>query len=359
MSMQLFDGNAARIGKFKGRILKHAEPREVLSKHGRTEKFPKNNSKTYVARRFLPYGATTSTASTQNRFSQQIDGTGDRSATVVQAHQVAEGVTPTPEGLTPVDVTVVMQQYACLFGYTDVASDFYEDNYPKEMTKHTGERVTLVNELVIYGELKACTNTFYGGTGTSIATVNGGLTLNLIQRIVRNLQANHAMEVTKILKASGDYGTDPVEAGYFVFGHTNLEPDIRRLTGFTPTVEYASGTPLPFEVGKCQRFRFILSPELVEQQDAGASVGGSGFVSTSGSSIDVYPVIVMAEDAWSHVAVRGTDSIKPTFLPTGVPSKSDQFGQRGYVGAMWWKGVLRENNGWMAVAYVASVALTN
>lgn len=349
MSMQTFTMTPARLGKFKGQILAHAVPEEVLGKTGRQVKFPKNNSDTYVARRWLPYGATSTSASTQNQFFQ--NGTGDRGNAMVQVHQTQEGVTPAPDSIVPLDITVVMQQYSCLYGFTDKTYDLYEDDIPKAMIQQIGERVTLVNEMIIYGQLRTCTNAFYGGGGTSIATVAGGITLGMIRKIAKNLQANHGKPVNKVLKASANYGTDAVAPGYTVYCHTDLEPDIRDLPNFIPAEKYASGTPMPNEIGKCERFRFITSPDLPSLQDAGAAIGSTNLYSTSGTSIDVYPIIVAAQDAWSQIAVRGKDSLSPTYLPPGDKSKADPLGQRGYAGTIWWKAVMLENQGWMAVAF--------
>ena len=112
------------------------------------------------------------------------------------------------------------------------------------------------------------------------------------------------------------------------------------------------------EVGMCERFRFITSPELISLQDAGAAVGTTNLNSTSGTNIDVYQIVVMAEDAFSQIAVRGKESLEPTYLPPGLKSKSDPFGQRGYAGTIWWKAVMIENNGWFAVGNVGSKVLT-
>ncbi|MCY1166632.1 major capsid protein [compost metagenome] len=357
MTMQTFALTPGRINRFKGRILAHAVPQEVLSKAGRQVTMPKNNSDTYVARSWLPYGATNTDANTINRFYQ--NGTGDRGAAIVQAHLTQEGVTPTPDSITPRDVTVVMQQYSCLYGYTDKTADLYEDDVPEAMSVQVGERVTFVNELIVYGTLKGCTNQYYGGTGTTRATVNGPITLGLLRRITRNLQANHGKPVNKMLKASNLYGTDAVSDGYMVYCHTDLEQDIRDLPGYTPIEKYASGTPMPNEIGKCERFRFLSSADFPSIQDAGAAVGSLGLFSTSGANIDVYPFIVTAMDAWSQIAVRGKESLDTTDLPPGVKSKSDPFGQRGYAGAIWWKAVMIENNGWMAVGNVGIRNLTN
>ncbi len=352
MSMQTFNLSAGRLNKFKGQILKHAVPVEVLAKGGRQVSFPKNNSDTYVARRWLPYGST----ATNNGNQFFANAAGDRAATLIQAHLTQEGVTPLPDSIAPQDVTVVMQQYSCLYGFTDKTYDLYEDDVPQAMQEQIGERVALVNEMIIFGVLKAGTNQYFGGTGTTRATVNGKITLPLIRKIVKALQANHGKNITKVLSSSNQYGTDAVAPGYFVVCHTDLEPDIRDLPGFVPAEKYATGTPLPNEVGKCERFRFLTSPDLPSYQDAGAAIGTLGLYSTTGTSIDVYPLIIAAEDAWSQVAVRGKDSLKPTFLPPGQISKSDPFGQRGYAGTIWWKAALVENNGWLAIA---NVGITN
>lgn len=347
MGMQTFTLTPGRINKFKGQILKHAVPVEVLAKGGRQVKFPKNNSDTYVARRWVPYGATTTSP---NQFF--ANGTGDRAQTLVNAHLTQEGITVLPESITPMDLSVVMQQYSCLYGFSDKTYDLYEDDIPQAMQEQIGERVALVNEMIIYGIVKASTNQWYGGTGSSRSTVNGKLTLPLIRKIVKSLQANHGKSVTRVLSASNQFGTDAVSSGFIVYCHTDLEPDIRDLPGFTPVEKYASGTPMPNEVGKCERFRFVTSPDLPSYQDAGAAIGTTRCGSTSGTSIDVYPLIIAAEDAWSQVAVRGKESLDPTFLPPGQKSKSDPFGQRGYAGTIWWKAALVENSGWLAVANV-------
>ena len=356
MTMHTFALTAGRLNKYKGEILSHAVPMEVLGKAGRQVRFPKNSSDTYVARRFLPYGALSTNSSTLNQFF--ANGTGNRDVAMVQAHLTQEGVTASPETITPMDVTVVIQQYSCLYGFTDKTYDLYEDDIPKEMIQQVGERVTLVNEMINYGALRACTNQYFGGTGTTVATVNGGITLGLIRKIAKNLQANHAKPVNSMLGASAKYGTDAVSSGFTVYCHTDLEPDIRDLPGFIPAEKYASGSPMEGEIGKVERFRFITTPDLPSIQDGGAAIGSTGLYSTTGTSLDVYTLIVTAQDAWSQVAVRGKDVLEPTYLPPGLKSKSDPHGQRGYAGTIWYKAVMVENNGWMAVASVGSKTLS-
>jgi N4-gp56 family major capsid protein len=351
-----FGLTTGRINKYKGEILAHAVPQECLSRQGRQVSMPKNNSDTYVARRFLPFGATATSATTQNTFFPTA--TGDRGNVIVQAHLTQEGVTPSPESIVPMDVTVVVQQYSCLYSFTDKLANLYEDDIPKEMIRQVGERVTLVNELIIWGVLRGCTNQFFAGTGTTIATTNGPITLGLIRKIAKSLQANHGKPVNRMLGSGSGFGTSAVSVGYSFYVHTDAEPDIRDLPGFIPAEDYASGKPMEYEIGACERMRFFTSPDLPSYQDGGAAIGTTGLFTTTGSSIDVYPFVVVAQDAWSQIAVRGLSALDPTYLAPGQKTKSDPLGQRGYAGTIWWKAALVENNGWMAVGFAGVKTLS-
>lgn len=353
--MQGYITAAQRIGRFAGKILAHAVCEEMLAKLGTQISMPKNVSDTIIFRRWLPYGATATNNNTINRSYQ--DGNGDRGNAIVQSHQTQEGVTPPPETISPADIPVVMQQYCCLYGYTDKTADLYEDDIPAQMKIQIGERVSFVNELKIYGELKAGANQWYGGTGTTLATVNGKITLPLLRKITKNLDANHAKPINKMLSASEKYGTTPVRMGYSVYMHSDLSPDVRDLPGFEDAIKYASGTPMPGELGKCEEFRFMKHPDLPPIQNGGAAVGATGLQSQGASNIDVYPCLVLANDCFGQVSLRGAGALQPTFLPTGHKDKADVFGQRGYAGTMWWKAVVRQNEGWYAILNVGVTAL--
>lgn len=346
MPLQTLNIPAQRIGKLKGDILMHAMPVEVLGMFGMQKPIPKNVGATVVYRRWLPFGATAVSSSSINRW--VVDAA---------ASQLNEGATPDADALTPQDITVSLQEYGVLYGLTNRTVDLYEDDVPAEMKKQTGERVGLIREMIRYGVLKGATNAFYVG-GSSRGAVNAKISLNTLRKVSRNLQANHAQRITSILDAAPLFGTTPVEAAYVVISHTDTEQDIRDLVGFKNVADYANRKPIsPFEIGSCENFRFITSPELVGYPDSGAAVGSTGMYSTSLSTVDVYPFIVAAEEAWAQVALRGPDSINPTYIPPGDKTKDDPLGQRGYVGASFYMNAVRLNDGWMAVVEAAVSSL--
>ena len=344
--MQTYGLQAGRINEIKGETLAHAEPIEVLSLGCTMKKLPKNKGDNVTYRRWLPYGAATTNANTINRW-----------VLTTAAHITTEGVTPAADTLTPQDVNVQLQEYAALYSYSNKVADLYEDDIPEEMKIQCGERMGLVREMIRFGVMKAATNAFYSG-GTSRGTVDGKVTLNLLRNIAATILANHGKMKNRILKAGPDYDTSAISAGFLVFCHTDVEPDIRDLEGFVPVEKYASGKQInEYELGAVERFRFITSPELSSYADSGAAIAGTDLFSTLGTSADVYPLIVCGSDATFDVALKGEDSFELSVIPHTQKDKADILGQRGYVGARFWAAALVTNNGWMAVAEVARTAL--
>lgn len=347
MGIQSFTLTAARINQIKGETLAHAVPVEVLALGCEMKPFPKNQGDNITYRRWLPYGGTTASANTANRWS-----------VTPAAHIVTEGVTPAAETLTPQDVNVQLQQYAAVYSYTDKTADLYEDDIPDEMKTQLGQRMGLVREMIRYGSMKASTNAFYSG-GTTRATVAAVVGLNFLRKIAQGLLANHAKLKNRVLSASANYDTSAIEAGFLVFAHTDLEPDIRDIPGFVPTAKYGQRSVInEYELGSAERFRFITSPELSAYADAGAAIAGTSLFSTTGVNADVYPMIVVGDYGVFDIALRGSKSFDLSILPHTQKDKSDVLGQRGYVAGKFWSAVLVANNGWMAVGEVARTSLS-
>lgn len=346
MSVYSYGNPAGRINKLKGEILSHSIPVETLGITGMQRQIPANKGKTVVYRRYLPYGGSLTNFNTINRWN--VDSA---------AHVLAEGVTPTADSLTPQDITVTLNQYGCLYQVTDQTVDTYEDDVPAEMKKQCGERVGLIREMVRYGVIKSGANAYYSG-GSSRATVAAKLTLTMLRKASRNVQANHAKRITSILAPTPNVSSKYVEAAYLVFCHTDVEQDVRDIAGFTTVAAYGSRKPMhDQEIGSVENFRFITSPELNPYNNAGVAVGATGLYSTGGSNVDVYPVIVCGEDAWGQVALRGGDSLDPTWIPPGEKTKSDPLGQRGFVGAKFYMNCTVLNDGWMAIIEAGITAL--
>jgi N4-gp56 family major capsid protein len=328
---------AGRINRIKGEMLAYAIPHDVLGMAAQSKQLPKNAGDNVIYRRWLPFGASNANANTINRW--VVDP--------VQ-HLVQEGVTPAADSLVPQDISVQLQEYACLYSFTNKANELYEDDVPAAEKQQCGERMGLVRELVRYGVFRAGTNVFYAGGGATRGSVNTRITLPLLRRVAKGLMANHCKMMSSVLAPSPNFATTPVEAAFVVFVHSDCEPDIRDLPGFKHVSEYGQRKPLhELEVGSCERFRFVVSAELAPYLNSGAAVGTTGMVATT-TNVDVYPFLVVGQNAWGTIALRGMDSFKCTaIMPT--PSAADPLGQRGYVGSRWYFNAVILNQGWMAV----------
>jgi N4-gp56 family major capsid protein len=357
MSGQTMSTVAARIGRWKAQILKHAAPVEVFGRVGVSIKhdlnIPGQSSDTAVYRRWLPKGAT---AASPNIWS--VDPA---------THLLNEGETPAAETVSTQDITVQLQEYGVLYRFSNRVADMYEDDVPPEMKKIAGERMGLLMELIRYGQLKAGTNVYRAGAVASRALITGLISVNMLNNIKRGFTNNIAGEVTEVLSASPGVGTQPVEGGFIIVCSGDLENDVRALSGFIHASEYSSQKRIhEKELGSVGSFRFIVSPHMAPYLNAGAATTlntrlAGGVPNTTGAElIDVYPFIVLSEQAFGDVMLRGSASMKTvSILPAGMKTKDDPLGQRGYVGASGYMAVVRLNEFWMAVGEVGASALMN
>jgi N4-gp56 family major capsid protein len=324
-------------------MLEHAQPITVLGDFGTQREMPQNSTDTLVFRRTLPFGASTVGTTIEN--STRYVGTPDITAS---NFVLAEGVTPNSNTISFQDVSVQLQQYGVLFKYSSKTEQLYEDDIPGEMVKLTGETLAEVMELVRYGVLKAGSTVIYAN-GSSRAAISTPISLNAIRKAARTLESNRARRVTSRLAPGVNFGTRAVQPAYVVFCHTDAVSDIRNLPGFTRVEEYGSFKPIhDREIGACEDFRFISSPLLKSFLAAGASVGSSGMLSVGAANVDVYPFIVIGEDCWGQVALKGMSAIKPVVLKASQTNHANPLGQFGYVGASTWFATVRLNDAFMA-----------
>lgn len=308
--------------------LRHAMPVLVLNMFGASKPLPKNKADTAKFRRAKVYGALTT--------------------------PLAEGITPSAQKFGYEDVSVSMKQYGGLFGITDVVDDLAEDPILADASKACGEQAAYTIEAVTYGVVKAGTNVFYAN-GAARNAVNTAISLSKIRAVVRALQAQKADPITQILGSSPNYSTKAIEAGYVAVMHTDLTPDVRAVPGFVPCAQYGQRSMIhPREVGSVEDVRFIATPDLPPFADAGGAT--AGFVSTTGVSADVYPVLIFGKDAYGVVPLKGMGAITPSVI-NPKPSASDPLGQRGYAGWKTYFAAVILNELWMARLEVATTSL--
>lgn len=308
--------------------LKHAEPCLVLTKYGMTKPIPKNTAEQVKFRRPVPLPLATT--------------------------PLTEGSAPTSQAMTYEDVAVTLDQYGDVVEITDRVADLSEDPVLKDATQLTGEQAGETVESLMWGILRGGTNVFYAN-GTARNAVNTPVSLQKQRAVTRALKAERGKKVSSKVGSSALYGTEAVDAAFFAFAHTDLEADIRDMTGFVPTEKYGSMKAEPYEIGKVEDVRYILTPVMSSFPDAGGTK--LGMVSTTGTSADVYPIIYVARDAYGHVALKGKNAVDMKIRQPGEIDSSDKLGQKGWVGwKTYWKGFIA-NEMWLCRVECAATDL--
>ena len=325
-------------------MLKHAMPIKVLSTFGSQKQVPQNKTDTVVFRRAIPIDA----------------GSNGAPNITASNYLLQEGVTPGSRTIAYQDVQVTLQQYGVLMKLSSKAEAMYEDDIPGDMVKLVGEHMASIEELISYGVVRGGTNVVYAN-GTARTSVNTAISLNKLRQAARQLESAHAQMVTEKLAASVNFGTTAVEPGYLVFIHTDMEADFRNLTGFVPLARYGSQKPVhEREIGAVERFRIVTSPYFRPFLQGGGTVVAGTFLSNggnTGTTADVYPLMVVAQEAWGQVALKGMGAVQPIYLPAKQITHANPMGQFGYVGANFYKNAVRLNENWMVRIEAACSAL--
>lgn len=330
MPMTEYGDISPRVGVYaEAKMLTHAQPILVLEKFASVRPMPGNKGQTIKFRRPVPLLPATT--------------------------PLVEGVTPASQAFSYEDVTATLSQIGAWSETTDVVADTHEDPVLNDMMTMSGEQAAETRETLNWGVIKGGTNVLYAN-GTARNQVNTPISLNKVRAVTRALNRQRARKITKIQDGSVKIGTKPVEAAYVAFCHTDCEADIRAIPGFKSVAEYGTRQPLcEHELGSVESIRFIVSPVLTSWVNAGGAKGT--MLSTGGTSADVYPIIVIGQEAFGTVPLKGKGSVVPMVLNPNTPRGGDPMGQRGSVAWKSWFCTVILSQVWMARLEVAVTEL--
>lgn len=272
---------------------------------------------------------------------------------------VAEGVSPASQSFTSEDYTGTVTRYAEIYEVSRYNYDLSPFDEAGEGAKQLRIKVDRTRERIRYNAAKAGSGVLYNSSTISTrATVAGVITLGRIQRAIAELRSNRAEPYTEVDHGSTKVGSTPVEPCYLAFCSTDLEPDLRNIAGFTVTAN-TSGAKFKGEFGVVQNLRFITNADYVPVPDIGVAIGSTGFRSTTGVLIDVYPIVIAAKGSLSGVMLRGSSS---TGMGNGKVSindkadKADPTNERVLMSADWYDLCLVTGNSYLRRIEVACTA---
>jgi len=300
-------------------LLKRGMPYLVLEKFGQAYPLPQNSTKQAIFRRYERFPKT--------------------------PNPLTEGVTPSARQLTTTDYPVTLGQYGDRVQISDVIMDTHEDPVLSQALDVLGEQAAQMIEMVRFNVLKGGTNVMYAGSVAGRANVVAAITKTELRRAVKLLKRQDTRKITRIIRSTTDYGTEQVNAAFVALCHTDCEPIFREMEGFVPVEKYGQISPFDGEIGKVEETRIVTSTIFESWADAGGAAGGN-FESTGGTSCDVYPVLVLGQDAYGIVPLKGKTSIVPMVV-NPKPSDSDPLAQRGHAGWKAYQAAVILNHAWI------------
>lgn len=265
---------------------------------------------------------------------------------------LTEGVTPDAHPLTVTDYTATLAQYGDRIQISDVIEDTHEDPVLQQAMDVLGEQAAITVETVRFGVLVAGTTVFYAN-GAARNAVNTPITLTAQRQVTRALKQQNARKITTVVKSTPSYGTEAVAAAFIGLCHPDCESDIRNMVGFVPVERYGTMTPYENEIGKVEDVRYVSSTVFASFADAGGAKGA--MLSTSGVNADVYPILLVAANAYGLVPLKGKSAVTPMIV-NPHPSDSDPLAQRGHASWKTYQATVILNQAWMARLEVAVTA---
>lgn len=266
---------------------------------------------------------------------------------------LVEGVTPSGQTPTKTDYTATLQQFGDFIPHSDVIMDTHEDPLLQEYGALCMQQAGETIETLRYNVVKGGTNVVYAN-GTARTDVNTPVTLTLQRRATTALLNQRAKHLKEIVSSDARSRKESIEAAFVAIIHPNVVSDVRNMTGFIPTKAYGSAPAWANEVGSVEDVRYVRSVLFTAFADAG---GAKGLMkSTTGTSADVYPIIIFAADSYGIVPLKGTNAMSLIVHNPGKAGSSDPLNQRGSVG---WKTMQTSvilNDFWLIRMEVAATA---
>ena len=331
MSFNTYLQSQARLNTYaEAKALKRAMPFECLSIFGSARMLPSNSTDNITFRRVNPFPIATT---------------------------LTEGLVPSSRTLTKTNVAATVSEYGDLVRFTNRDFDLSPEETVKEASEACGDQIVETRENVLWNVLRAGTAVGYSN-GSARNTTNTTITVNAMDAAVRVLESNRAKKISKKVATDDSFNTVNVRPSYIAFCHTDMKRDIQALAGFLDAKDY-SDLVHSEEFGARGHVRFVTCPHFEAFYAAGSSTING--MKQTGANTDVYPIVIVGEEAYGHVTVRGKDGmLSGAALKVLLPNKLDSGNPLGQFGSVGWKGwftALRLNEAWIYRIETCATAL--
>lgn len=246
--------------------------------------------------------------------------------------------------------------------YTQESLDFDSDD---ALWSHISDEMlngaTEISEALLQKDLILAAGTvFYAGAATTNATVTGeGVTPSVVDyddllRLSITLDDNRTPKQTKVITGSRLQDTRTIQAGRVMYVGSELQPLLEKMKdpfnnqAWIPVHKYAdAGNILVGEAGSIGAWRFVIVPEMMYWDGAGASATGAnlGYRVGTGTKYNVYPMLAVGGDSFSTIGFQTDGKVVKFKITTKLPGeatadRNDPYGEMGFSSIKWYYGFI-------------------
>jgi len=273
-------------------------------------------------------------------------------------------------GMKRIELEGTIEKFGFFDEYTQESLDFDSD---ADLLMHlTTESVKAANEItedqLQIDLLNAAGVVRYSGSATSTATLTGStaagntedvFTYDDLVKLGIELDQNRTPKNTRVITGSRMIDTKVVNAARYAYIGSELQPSLMRLTdyhsekAFLPVAQYGAATTIARgEFGAVGDFRFIVVPEMMHWEGAGAAVGNTadevcawGSDASGNAKSNVYPILVIGDGSFTTIGFQ-TDGKTVKFTIThkkpgkDIANRDDPYGEIGFYSIKWYYGFM-------------------
>jgi len=227
---------------------------------------------------------------------------------------------------------------------------------------NAGESLNVLMETIYSGATQIRYSNGAVGGGTADTNVTAAISVGDIKWAVNQLNRNSAMKFTSDANGSTNIGTSPVRSSFYGIAGSDVEEDIRSLTGFVSVETYGGYTStMPFEFGHVGGVRWS-STEIIPVSTGAGTTTATGLRGATNILTDVYSSYIYGKEAVGSVGLGNTHATTSAemFNPKNPPAVEIIQHKPGSAGAAdpynevgslawksWWIGAILNGN-WIA-----------
>jgi len=270
---------------------------------------------------------------------------------------------------TITDVTVAVQKYGNLITTTEELDLINVNSDSLAIMDVLGANAGESLNTLMATVFDAGTNTRYSAGVASDAVTVSAFTVSDGKYIVNQLNRESAMKFMPLGFGSQNVGTTPVRNSYIGICHSDVEEDIRALTGFSSVETYGGYTQtMPGEFGALNGVRWV-STEMAPVNSGAGTTSANGFRGGGTSLNDVYSSFIYGREAVGSIGL-GEMHAKEIYkmydrVPTvdlirhgpGTSGVADPYNEAGTLAWKSWFAGKILNNSWIWAIHSLSASL--